>query len=59
MCSYQQSLKAEGIDKVTVAQPIAIILKMHARAEFTQAWETVYVMLDSENKTKKDCGHYK
>lgn len=27
MCLYQQSLIAEGIDKVTVAQPIAFIFE--------------------------------
>lgn len=27
MCSYQQGLKSEGIARVTVAQPIAIIFE--------------------------------
>lgn len=34
-------------------------LKMQAQAEFPQAWETVNVRLNSENRTKDGCGHYK
>lgn len=58
MCSYQQSLKAEGIDKVTVAQPIAVIFENACKGRIPSSLEAVNVMLSSENRTKDGCGHY-
>lgn len=58
VCSYQQRLKAEGIDKVTVAHPIAIIFENACKGRIPSSLETVNVMLSSENRTKDGCGHY-
>lgn len=60
MCLYQQSLIAEGIDKVTVAQPIAFIFENACKGRICSSLgNIVYVMFSSENRTKDDCGHYK
>lgn len=53
------AFESEGIDKVTIAQPIAIIFENACKGRILSSLETVNVMLSSENRTKDGCGHYK
>lgn len=58
MLFYSFSLKAKGVDQVIIAQPPATILETCAKAEYSQAWETVKAYFSLENSAKDSHGHY-
>lgn len=59
MCSYQQSLKTEGIDRVTVAQPVAISFENACKGRIPSSLGNSKCNAQLRNRTEDDCGHYK